>query len=204
MGVLDSLASGVSSEFGNVKNQLNPSSLIGAGGGFNIGSTATDLIGGSMAGTLSGVMGIEDCPGGAGGNIRPGSTDNDPCGGADNALKKAVLGLGMASAAPTIASAGSMMGDTLDSELGKASSFLGEGIISGVDTLGMSEENSSIMSDALGVGVGGAIGGANAAESTTSAISSGIINITNKNISESSDNTSKNMFENVKDMSVTV
>lgn len=204
MGVLDSLASGASSGFGKVQDQLSPSSLIGDDGGFSTSNMATDLLGGSISGALAGAMGIDDCPGGAGGGSSSSSSSNDPCGGSDNELKKAVLGLGMALAGPSIAEAGNMIGGALDSELGTASSFLGDGIASGVDALGMSPENSSIMTGALGAGVGGVIGGASGTESATAALNSGAVNISNKNISGSSDTSSKNMFEKIKDMSTSL
>lgn len=193
MGLLDSLTGGGSDGFKNVADQLSPSSLIGENGAFSTGDAATVLLGGSVAGALGDALGLEQCPGGTSGSSSS-SSANDACGKDNNPLAQAALGLGMALAGPAIAEAGSMIGGALDEGLNGTVGFLGDGITAGVGALGMSEENTSMVSDAIGVGAGSAIGGNNGEQSGANALASLGGAVADKN----SEKTSSNYLSNVK------
>lgn len=198
MGLLDGFTSGVN----NVKDQLSPDMLLNSAGGFSTGTALTDALGGGVQGAMKGLLGLDpNCPGGAGGGGGGGGGDNDPCGKGSNPLAEAALGLGMALAGPSIAEAGAFLGEGLDSGLGAASSFLGDGITTSAgalgDVFGASDATKGLMSNALGSGVGAAIGGNDLATSGAAALTVGAKSINDTSINNSSSKEEKGFFEKI-------
>lgn len=162
MGFLNSLVSTATqntmSNVNSFTQSISPSMLITGNTSFASVNNMTNLVSGSLHGTLSGILGVDpscqDKTGEANGTV---TNSNDPCGGARNELANAVLGLGMELAGPSINAAGVFLGNGLNAGLGASSSFFGDGVTAVAGSVGTffgaSDSTKSLMARTLGTGV---------------------------------------------------
>ena len=169
--------------------------LLSGSSGFSLTGAAQGIIGGAVQGGMANILGTDPstpCPGTAGGSGGGMGGANDPCGKGDDALKSALLGLGMASAAPAIGEIGGEIGGALDGGLGAISSTLGDGVMSAANgvggAIGLDPDSPAqkTITNALGSGSMVALGGGDATTSAIGAITGATSTVSSVNKSKDS------------------
>jgi len=161
-------------------------------------SPSTMSLTGSVQGVLGGVaqtgmanlLGADPsspCPGSVGSGAGGANSSNDPCGKGDDALKNALLGLGMTAALPSIEAISGEIGGAVDGGLGSISSTLGDGVMATANGLGgaiglePSSPAQSAITNALGSGSMVALSGGDTTSSAIGAITGASTSIAETN-----------------------
>jgi len=199
---------GGSGGLSSIAASISPKTLLGTNAPSLTGNVQSALGGAAQKGmaNLLGTDPTSPCPGTAGGNGGGIGSANDPCGKGDDALKSALLGLGMKAAQPSIAAISGEIGGAMDSDLGALSSTLGNGVMTTATGLGgamgldPSSPAQSAITKALGTGSMVALGGGDTTSSAIGAITGASTSIAETNKSNKPID-STNLFSKIKSTS---